>query len=401
MSNPLQENASVPAGPMLVVAPHLQYPTRDGGNISIDRLSAELSNFLPWVDVVAQKQVIRYRQGAIEEQTTFVNPSVSKPKAGIRTLLRASHYIREKHSTNEFSTALAVVLASEQYDSVLYSYAWTADLIPPEFQPSFRRQFVWTHNNELEWFRDSRKTSPNLMVKAIAYSSELWADKFVARHPNLTYLHVSEKDDESFTARYPGHSSYVIPIGVDVDLEQRTTPLPPGDPIRLVFVGSLGVKMNYDALQLFGDEFFPSLDKEFSDNLEVVVIGSNPSDSVRQICAKSGWELHENVSDEELANQLAKASFTILPFRYASGAKLKLLRSLAAGVPFLSTLAAAGQIHDPIYPCHISDDVHGWISRIEEIRSTGISAETRTGLVDSVKSYSWAESARRILQIRA
>ncbi|MCC6503780.1 MAG: hypothetical protein IT362_11695, partial [Deltaproteobacteria bacterium] len=40
--------------PSLVIAPHLEYPTRNGGDLLIDRRWAEFSRYVPFVDIVGK-----------------------------------------------------------------------------------------------------------------------------------------------------------------------------------------------------------------------------------------------------------------------------------------------------------------------------------------------------------
>jgi len=109
-------------------------------------------------------------------------------------------------------------------------------------------------------------------------------------------------------------------------------------------VGSLGVKINLDAIEFFKKDFYPLLKAGLGGDLEVLVVGSNPSDNVSRLCRDLGWMLYPDVSDEELTRLYRTSTFSILPFRYTTGSKLKLLQSLANGVPCLATLALRDQV---------------------------------------------------------
>lgn len=88
------------------------------------------------------------------------------------------------------------------------------------------------------------------------------------------------------------------------------------------------------------------------------------------------------------------ASFAILPFPYATGAKLKLLASLAHGVPFL---ASASVDVDPgllVAPSTVSDDPDDWVAALRGVASRGISADEREALTGAAAGYSWEQSVR-------
>src|SRR4028119_1209634 len=132
-------------------------------------------------------------------------------------------------------------------------------------------------------------------------------------------------------------------------------------PVRFLFVGSLGVNINLDAIEFFKKDFYPLLKAEVGGDLEVLVVGSNPSAKVSRLCKDMGWMLHPDVSDEELTRLYRTATFSILPFRYATGSKLKLLQSLANGVPYLATHVLRDQVEEVMYPCLISSEPEEWL----------------------------------------
>lgn len=166
-----------------------------------------------------------------------------------------------------------------------------------------------------------------------------------------------------------------------------------------MFVGSLGVKINPDALELFKRAFFPALKKELEEDLEVLIVGSNPSKRVKKLCEDAGWKLHPNVSDQELERIYSTSMFSILPFGYTTGSKLKLYNSLAHGVPYLATSELRNQAEDAAYPCLISSDPKEWSERVRNVSRKGITAEERASLINQAQRYSWESIARRMFDL--
>lgn len=382
--------------PFLLLAPHLTWPARNGADLTHDALAESLSRRFPYVDVVGTNEIVRYRGGEVEERTGFQNRLRSRHAAALRTLLRASHFYAERFNTPAFSEQARRHLARPEYGVVLHSFVTTASLA--DLPDATRRHLAWTHNDEFAWFHDQAAAS-GFLARLVALFSARWLRRFIARHhADLTLLHVTEEDERGWQKHAPQQQSRVVPIGARVR-GHAAPPLPPGAPMRLLFVGSLSVRMNLDALAHFADRYAPTLQARFGDALAVDVVGSDPLPDVVALCERQGWCLHPNVSDDALDALLARATATILPFAYSTGAKLKLLTSLAAGVPILGTSSVEAQQTLVQDPSLLSDDPSAWADRIAEIQNAGIDAETRARLRSIAVEHSWDASAARIVSL--
>lgn len=394
-----------PRSPCLVLAPHLEYPLRNGGDILIDKRWSHLSEYVPFVDIIGKSTITRYEGGKPVKSVRYANTRVSKNRAALRTLIKRSHYLLEKHLTRSFVEKARLYLSNPEYKTVVCSFVWTAAVLEGAPTVDGRLYCVETHNDELKWFENLRRHSPNPLAKLTAYFSERWARSFLNEHrSDFLFLHVSEADQAGYLRRFPGHRSRVVPIGVDEVPEEefvrREDPAPPGEEaVRLLFVGSLGVKPNVDALKVFEEEFYPPLKEALGGDLEVLVVGSNPSDEVARLCEDMGWKLYPNVSDEELGRLYQASTFSILPFRYTTGSKLKLLNSLAHGVPYLATLELRDQVGEVVYPCLASSDPGEWLDRIQDVRRNGITSDERIALANHARKYSWASVARYTFEV--
>ena len=391
-----------PTSPCLVLAPHLEYPVRNGGDILIDKKWSRLSEYVPYVDIIGKDTITRYENGRLTRSVHYANTDVPKTLAALNTLIKRSHYLLEKNMTQSFVEQAHLYLAEPEYKTVVCSFVWTAAIVTEAPEIEGRLYCVETHNDEIEWFENLRRSSTNPLAKLTAHFSERWARTFLNEHgSDFVFFHVSRADQEGYLKRFPGHRSYVVPIGVDeVPCElpwQEDSTL--SGKVRLLFVGSLRVKINLDALEFFKEDFYPQLKAGLGGDLEVLVVGSNPSDKVSRLCRDMGWMLYPDVSDEELTRLYRTAMFSILPFRYTTGSKLKLLHSLANGVPYLATLALREQVEEVMYPCLISSDPEEWLHHIRKVRRKRIANGDRTALMDHARKYSWASVARQTLQL--
>jgi len=386
--------------PILILAPHLIYPARNGSDISLDRIGRCLSMHVPHVDLIAERLIVRFEHGREMDRRPFANVMRSKNGAGARTLLRRSHFYLEKFLTPAYAKTATRYLRDPAYKTVLCSYATTTHLITQTRDlPDGRLHLIWSHNDEFKWFADLHRQSTNPLARFVAKSSERWLHAFFQKNRDtFLFLHVTKADRDGFARYYPDHASLIIPIGVDLPETPSPPLLSPIEPVCLMFVGALGVRMNLDALTHFSETYFPSIHSHFGDDVQVMVVGSGPSEAVQTLCTDRGWDLHADVSDSELDRLFGQAAFSILPFGYATGAKLKLLNSLAHGVPFLATTKVGAQADACAAPCLLDDNPEAWVDRITRVRNRGLSAEDRAGLVAIAKSQSWEASAAKLIE---
>ena len=321
-----------------------------------------------------------------------------KRSAAVLTLARRSHFYLEKFVTPAFRRRTEDQLRQAAYGSVLYSYFTTTAAtarVDPGAIPDTR--LIWTHNDEFKWFGDLAASTKSPPGRKVARYSERWLHLFFgSRLPDFVLLHVTEADRDGYLDLYPDHRYVVVPIGVDVP-ETNAGPLPPRQsPVRLTFVGSLGVRMNLDALNHFASRFYPTLREGLGPALEVRVAGSAPSRDVLALCERLGWSVHSDLTDAQMATVIETSTFTILPFDYATGAKLKLLKTMAHGVPFLATTRVSSQSQDCIDPSLISDEPNEWLERIRRILDDGISDSVRSRLRTAAQAHSWETSAKHL-----
>ena len=387
-----------PNTPCLVLAPHLVYPTRSGSNIAIHNRWSAFSRFVPYVDIIGQRTVNRYESGELARTVNYSNAVRSQKRAALRTIVRRTQYQLEKFVTKEFCTKAVEHLADPAYGCIVGSYLNTVPLLAHDPRTDTRPHLVETHNDDFKWYRTLQESAPNPLARLAARLSERWtASIFRAHQHQLLLSHVTETDRQGYLRVAPDHRSIITPIGVRIPDTPPVPQAPDGD-IRLLFVGSLGVIMNADALEYFGKRYFPILKQHFGDALHVDVVGNSPALRIESMCEEHGWGLHPNAPDELLHELLRKASFTLLPFEYATGAKLKLLESIAHGVPFLATSHVLAQLESIPPSCLLADDPADWLAHVEAIQKKGQSVGERTKLVDIAKRHSWEASARGVFE---
>ncbi len=143
---------------------------------------------------------------------------------------------------------------------------------------------------------------------------------------------VSEADRQALRSLVPSADVRVIPNGVDsewfapVAAPQRSTPV-------VVFHGSLHYEPNVDAATFLVREIMP-LVRERVGAVDVRLVGRRPAPAVLELAA-ADVAIHADVPD--LRPLVGDATVAVIPLRYGSGVKNKVLEAAALGVPTVVT----------------------------------------------------------------
>jgi glycosyltransferase involved in cell wall biosynthesis len=148
---------------------------------------------------------------------------------------------------------------------------------------------------------------------------------------------VSEDDARLMRREYGVTRVDVVDNGIDRAFYESVQG--PHDPKRILFLGSLDWRPNLDAVDLLLDRIFPEVQAREPEARLLVVGRSPPPALVQRVRATPGVELHANVAD--VRPYLAECGLMAVPLRIGGGSRLKILESLAAGLPVVSTRVGA------------------------------------------------------------
>jgi sugar transferase (PEP-CTERM/EpsH1 system associated) len=96
----------------------------------------------------------------------------------------------------------------------------------------------------------------------------------------------------------------------------------------LVFTGTMSYRPNEQAMRWFATEVWPGLKAE-ADDLELWIVGREPTPSVRSLAAMPGVRVTGSVAD--VRPYLEAAAMSICPLRTARGVQNKVLEAMAMG----------------------------------------------------------------------
>ncbi|MDF2463004.1 MAG: glycosyl transferase group 1 [Ramlibacter sp.] len=347
------------------------------------------------VIIVGQSEVIQFVDGS-EIARSFSNRCRTKYAAGFRTLIFRSHYLLEKFWTKTYASQLRSVLFANKPDCVVVNYLGIAYALQKSEIGRLIRSglVVETHNFDPQWFANIASRG-GFFARIVGRATLQWLDNhLVDLLRNVSCIHVTQSDRAAY-ARMCTHESTVLQVGVDVPAVAPAAPK--SSDVVLTFLGSLSVQMNIDALLLFESKYLPDLRLYRGGAVVVKVVGSNPSSDVMKLCSRNGWNLYADVSDQELSDHLLDSDFLIMPFAYSAGAKLKIAKALAHGLPLLATECVN---HDELKlptSCLFDDSPARWLSHVNAFRRSVRASDDFETLRRIAMRSSWSEMVPEVL----
>ncbi len=186
----------------------------------------------------------------------------------------------------------------------------------------------------VQHFRRARISGkvPDLKRALEAKAQEIW----LAEHADATLV-CSDEERETLLALCPRAD---VRVAAHVAAPRDHTP-PCDRRAGLLFLGSFMHLANVDAVQAFVAETLPLIRRSLPD-VTLTIVGADPRGDVRSLAGPgvvaSGWT-------PDLAPCFDAARVFVAPLRYGAGIKIKVLDSLASGVPVVVTPVAAEGLH--------------------------------------------------------
>ena len=158
-------------------------------------------------------------------------------------------------------------------------------------------------------------------------------------------LFVSKNEAALFKKLAPdfSHKVYHYSNGVDTtyfspDVKLDNPYLQHGEQARImVFTGAMDYWANQEAVTWFAEHIFPGI-KQKVDNVYFYIVGSNPSEKIKQLSRENGIKVTGRVDD--IRPYIAYASLVTAPLRIARGIQNKVLEAMAMAKPVVATHAA-------------------------------------------------------------
>jgi glycosyltransferase involved in cell wall biosynthesis len=284
---------------------------------------------------------------------TLVTPREAEGRGNRRDAFRHVHALREVDWTDKCVSEdkdLPARVRARYLETIrdailaLPTRQYHAALIDTLFMAEFRHE-IDTFSVLLEQNIESR-----LLRQATAYQGKgplpkafLGADAEAERlenYENRTWPDfplrsvVSEVDRIQMDRRAKAGKTVVAPNGADLSAWLHNVRHDEG---TVLFPAHLGYLPNVDAVEFLLSEVWPEVRKR-KPRARMIIAGRDPTDTVREAIAKApGVELRANPKSMDAVARLA--CVTVVPLRFGSGTRLKILESMAWGLPVVSTTA--------------------------------------------------------------
>jgi glycosyltransferase involved in cell wall biosynthesis len=324
---------------ILILSPHSPYPPNSGGRIRT------------WEQIkyLGQRHDVTAVNFALTEDEYEMSKSVEKCCARAITVKHSKKILpddlEELHKlpwpirgcfTNDMRRTLEE-LSPARFDIAIIEFIHMA-LYRDLFSP---RTILHEHNIESSIYKQYSEM-PNVSQEHICgiekqrafwkatwmlmeeYENNIWP-QFPLRFV------VSQKDKQEMDRRCHSGRSVVIENGVNtrsISLSDN------GGSRRILFMGTMDYYPNTDAVTYLIKSIMPFIWKK-DQTVSLCIAGKNPPQSIREFASSPKIEL---IADPEDMNEVArKCCLTLVPLRFGGGTRIKILDSLAMGLPVVST----------------------------------------------------------------
>lgn len=325
----------------LWVIPKAIFPIRDGARVANDSLLKSFGPLCEELDILMfneqenEKDVDLYKKIYSAKNVFFLKKAtqVSK-KEKLGQLIKG--FLRHPFTpvtTSYFSKDKGLIegILKNNYDLIvfdgLHSYR-ILDEIDVKAKIIYR-----AHNVEGDlWSTAASKTTNPLFKLGLLWQGSLmhaFEKKLIERATRV--WSIASEDQKRFIDLYPNEQKKidVIPVGLEFIEPKKVTDL---EEIKLLFLGKMDWGPNKDGLKWFLEEVWPKVNNP---KLKLHLVGSGDSTWLSNLKNQKGIEFHGFVKD--INPFYSESDFSIIPIRYGSGTRIKVIESISKGLPIIST----------------------------------------------------------------
>jgi glycosyltransferase involved in cell wall biosynthesis len=191
-------------------------------------------------------------------------------------------------------------------------------------------------------------------------------EQFYSRRYDLVAT-VSDHDAAWVREHYQPRRVITVPLPVDTQYF-RPAPAESEQPDRIVFTGLMNHPPNADAAVYFAREILPKI-RQVRPQAEFYIVGRHPTIAVQALSQLPG--VHVTGSVPDIRPFIASATVVVVPLRYGSGARQKILEAWGMEKCVVSTtLGAEGLAYRDNVNLAIADDADQMAATVVEALST-------------------------------
>ncbi len=256
----------------------------------------------------------------------------------IRSLVKRKAYSLERFRCEPMRERIEQHLKTTSFDLVVCDSLYSLLNVPETDLPIALN----CHNIEYVIFQRYSRMEKNLLKKCYAkIEAHLLqaSEKRGCRRATVAMV-CSSYDRELLQRLNPGLPISVIPNAVDTDLYSPQPDIARSNRVlTILFQGGMDWYPNRDAVEFFAEDILPLVRAECPE-VKFVVAGRNPpARLVEKLTTSHGVQFTGTVAD--MRPFLSAATVVVVPLRFGSGTRIKILEACAAGKPVVSTSIGA------------------------------------------------------------
>lgn len=232
--------------------------------------------------------------------------------------------------THSMKQTLESLLSRNEFDCVIIENLFMAPFVRCFSIPAVLQEYNIESRLYLQYAQlPQREKKERALWKATwmltsQYENEVWP-----MFPVRTVVSMQDKQD--MDARCRVGKSVLVENGVNLEALRL---LPLCREKRVLFMGSLDYFPNSDAAYYLAREIMPHVWKQ-DPNVSLCIAGRNPHPSIRELASDPRIDIIANPPD--MCDVAGRCCASVVPMRIGGGTRIKILDSLAMGLPAIST----------------------------------------------------------------
>jgi polysaccharide biosynthesis protein PslH len=270
-------------------------------------------------------------------------------------------------------------------DAVVSSLLYMHPYVPAE---RYDRTVFDTHNSEVRRLESMIRAAPLAPRGIVARMQRAPVRAYEAGAVRAAWrtLAVSEAERAEFAAIAPGRVR-LVPNGVDLDAMPARATLPAAP--DALFVGTMSYGANQDGVRWLLQDV---LEHSARADLRLTIVGAGTPPAIAKLAARARQRVEIAGFVPDTAPWFERARALVVPLRAGGGTRLKILESLARGVPVLSTtLGCEGLDLEPGRDLLVEDEPARFAAALDRLLADDELCRTlaRNGRA-AAAAYDWA-----------
>ncbi|MBC7428219.1 MAG: glycosyltransferase family 4 protein [Bacteriovorax sp.] len=287
--------------------------------------------------------------------------------------------------TEKIKKEVHQVLKHRKYDLIVFDgiHPYTAFMDIKEFKniPVAYR----AHNVEGDlWSTAASKTNNIIIQKLLLWQGKKMLDLEVNLINRSTRTwNIAEEDLKRYKEILNGDDKKltVIPVGLEFKRSIAGKVFSNNESIKLLFLGKMDWAPNKDGLKWFLEDVWPHVD---SQKFELQIVGSGDSRWGTELFKQTGIKFIGFAKDLEAV--YANCDFSVIPIRYGSGTRIKVIESISKGVPIVSTnMGVQGSGLKDFFHAETKDE---WVKVLSSLDKVKGQKMAQAAFVELEKMYS-------------